>query len=86
MADGHNLDPNAVELGDIVQYVWGMPGPDYDEGEVIAIHGDGSFDVQLPPESYGGGITYRNKRLDDRAARVTIGSVRKVTRPGVNGF
>lgn len=85
----HNRDPNVVQLGDIVQYVWGWPGPDYDEGSVITIHDDGAFDIRFPantlPGMTGDGLK-KNARLSDRSEAPFIGSVLKVTRAGINGF
>jgi len=81
----HNRDPMTVQLGDIIQYVWGMPGPDFSEGPVTAIHDDGTFDAELDAGTPFHQIIER-KRLSDRNGRVTIGYVAKVTRPGVNGF
>lgn len=81
-----NRDPTTVQLGDIVQYVWGMPGPDYSEGVVSKLHDDGSFDIAMGPETFGGPMTYERTTLSDRNERAGIGYCAKVTRPGVNGF
>lgn len=84
----HNRDANQVQLGDIVQYVWGWPGPDYDEGEVCAIHDDGTFDIQFPPNTMSGSCLKDGRkigaRLADRENDRT--GVFKVTRAGINGF
>lgn len=84
----HNRDPNVVQLGDIVQYVWGWPGPDYCEGSVIAIHDDGTFDIQFAPNTMSGSCLKDGRKtgakLADRENDRT--GVLKVTRAGINGF
>lgn len=79
-------DKNTVEVGDLVQYVWGMPGPDYNEGRVVKMHDDGSFDIYMDEKTYGGPKTLERRTLSDRNEVVGIGYCVKVTRPGVNGY
>lgn len=69
-----------IHIGDGVQYVWGMPGPDYDSGTVIALNDDGSFDVYFDPKTEMSGRSYpdgivNNLRLNDFGG---IGGVFKI--------
>jgi len=71
-----------VAVGDGVQYVWGMPGPDYDEGTVIKVHSDGTFDAYFDPEnSVVGrretGPVVTGMRLNDKYG---IGGTYRITR------
>ncbi len=79
------VDPMTPVIGDVVQYVWGMPGPEYDEGYIVRVHDDGSFDIQMGPETYGGEKLLRNKRLSDRNGPVYVGYCAKVTRRSHRG-
>lgn len=69
-----------IKIGDRVQYVWGMPGPDYDEGDVDFVHPDGSIDIQFQHEAYGGAHVRERVRLSDRDGPVYVGYCVKVTR------
>lgn len=71
-----------VTVGDGVQYVWGMPGPDFDEGTVIAVHDDGTFDAYFDPATtmtgrIEAGPTLTGMRLNDKYG---IGGTYRITR------
>lgn len=53
------MDDAELKVGDGIQYVWAFP-PEYDEGTVIAINGDGSFDAYFEPEVTMIGRAYDN--------------------------